>query len=372
MIEIKGTFPSSLGHLVGRGAFGRVHALPRSVRVMKLVASDAGGLCESAIREILIHALVSQEPNHNIVPLLTVHHKTGSVRSIGLVFPHMGCTLDEAAAQVRVVPRPIITRVVRQIGAALSHIHRLGVVHGDVKPENVLLGSGQSHLDGRCSVFLCDFGLSVAAYQECAVLYTKPYRPPEMDEDGGTATPACDVWALGWLAAELCTRPYQRLPAPIVLSEEQREFVWQLAPALRAMLRVRPEKRVSARAVAEMRSIDELFDGGEPLSPRAPVDERIYRPAPPPLPLCVRSHLHLVDSRASLWEELAPTIHKFEALARLDDDSDAELSAFAACALAFKRRYMRGTLAWFYPKRLDRASCVKRELHILSRLLMVK
>ena len=43
-----------------------------------------------------------------------------------------------------------------QLGAALVHVHSLGVTHRDVKPENLLLRSA----DDEATLVLCDFGLA--------------------------------------------------------------------------------------------------------------------------------------------------------------------------------------------------------------------
>jgi len=92
--------------------------------------------------------------------------------------------------------------VLRQTSAALAAAHAAGVVHRDVKPGNVLVGS-----DGV--VKITDFGIawsasSVPLTGTGQVVGTAHYLSPEQAA-GGKATPASDVYALGAVAYECLT-----------------------------------------------------------------------------------------------------------------------------------------------------------------------
>ena len=84
--------------------------------------------------------------------------------------------------------------------AALDAAHRAGLVHRDVKPENVLIAD-----DGRVKV--ADFGLARAvasASTTVALIGTAAYLAPEQVERG-VADPRSDVYAAGILLFELLT-----------------------------------------------------------------------------------------------------------------------------------------------------------------------
>ncbi|MEZ0093735.1 Stk1 family PASTA domain-containing Ser/Thr kinase [Streptacidiphilus sp. EB129] len=97
--------------------------------------------------------------------------------------------------------------IMEPILAALGAAHRSGLVHRDVKPENVLLTE-----DGRVKV--TDFGLVRAVSGESApttgqVMGTVSYLAPEQIEQGA-ADPRTDVYACGILLFEMLTgrKPY--------------------------------------------------------------------------------------------------------------------------------------------------------------------
>ena len=88
--------------------------------------------------------------------------------------------------------------------SALAHAHRAGLIHRDVKPENVLLAD-----DGRVKV--ADFGLARAVNAETqhtatggVLIGTVSYLAPELVVDG-TADARADVYAAGVVLYELLT-----------------------------------------------------------------------------------------------------------------------------------------------------------------------
>lgn len=86
-------------------------------------------------------------------------------------------------------------RIVRQILAALKHVHSLGIIHNDLHPGNILV---QTHKGTQfVSVKLCDFSCSVTTSEVKAtenVSYgNMTYGPPS----GELPSPAADMYALG-------------------------------------------------------------------------------------------------------------------------------------------------------------------------------
>ncbi len=99
---------------------------------------------------------------------------------------------------------PQAFEVARQVGEALSIVHSGGLIHSDVKPENIIRTS-----DGR--LVLLDFGVSRGYLTESsskgAPMAVSPgYAPPEQYQRNKSLNPTADVYALGATLVHLLTR----------------------------------------------------------------------------------------------------------------------------------------------------------------------
>ena len=98
-----------------------------------------------------------------------------------------------------------VRKLLGQLAAGLEYLHSQGVVHRDLKPQNVLVSR-----DG--SVKLTDFGLARTSSEPArdgltvpgAVLGTPMYMAPEQF-DGAESSPAGDIYSLGCIALEVLT-----------------------------------------------------------------------------------------------------------------------------------------------------------------------
>jgi serine/threonine protein kinase len=97
--------------------------------------------------------------------------------------------------------------IIEQAADALESAHAAGIIHRDVKPENIFL----TEESGRLNVKLLDFG--VARFDSAAdclrltgpgvVVGTPPYMSPQQLLDSGSVDARCDVWSLA-VAAYTC------------------------------------------------------------------------------------------------------------------------------------------------------------------------
>ncbi|MEU8272212.1 serine/threonine-protein kinase [Sphaerisporangium sp. NPDC049002] len=174
---------------------------------------------------------------------------------------------------------PLDPRSVADIGTqilgALRAAHAAGVLHRDVKPENVLLTD-----DGR--VVLTDFGIATMP-EETALTTTgnlsgtPAFMPPERLR-GRPAVPQSDLWSLGaTLYAAVEGRPPFDRGAPVptmaaVLNDqpEPMRLAGPLAPVIQGLLRKEPEGRVAAADAAEALRRVAAGPPGRARRPRSP------------------------------------------------------------------------------------------------------
>jgi hypothetical protein len=168
-----------------------------------------------------------------------------------------------------------------QVASALAQAHELGVVHRDVKPDNIML----QEADGRLEVRLTDFGIArvldtAGLTTPQAIIGTPHYMAPEAIR--GEAEPASDVYAVGIALHELVTGrpPYAGEPLAVLRGhlDETPDHpaglphpVWEL---IRWCLAKDPADRPSATELADaLRDLSRRMSGVPAMAPPPGEDE---------------------------------------------------------------------------------------------------
>lgn len=144
--------------------------------------------------------LAAQLDHPNIVPLYAFGID-GSLPWMAMKFVSGG-TLQEQMREGTLGSVQAVA-VLRGVAEGLDHAHRNGIVHRDVKPQNILIEGGQR-------VYLADFGIartadgSTFATPYGAIAGTPQYMAPEQAR-GSSLDGRCDIYALGVVAYEALT-----------------------------------------------------------------------------------------------------------------------------------------------------------------------
>ena len=257
--------------LVGEGSVARVYlarerVLDRLVAVKALSAALArNGTARARFEREARAAANIQHPN--VAPV----YRTGTLASgvPYLVMPYFhGSSLESRLQAAGPLPVPEARRYIGQIAAGLAAAHRLGIVHRDVRPANILYDRDTHR------VVLIDFGIAAVldAGAGAANRLTRPgerlgipaYASPEQIRGEPVISDRTDVYSLGVVAFEMLTGalPFAATTALQMMrahAEEQPRSLLELraeaAPELdwlvRQCLSKRPEDRPLAADVAE-------------------------------------------------------------------------------------------------------------------------
>jgi eukaryotic-like serine/threonine-protein kinase len=204
---------------IGRGGMGVVYRgvdvkldRPVAIKVLPESLADSADVRERFLREARTAAKLSHP---NIVPI----YRADDIR--GVVFIVMafvdGESLADRLASRGVLPERELLPILHDVAAALDHAHSLGVVHRDVKPENILI----ERATGRALV--TDFGIARVAEAKPLtatgqVLGTVHYMSPEQIS-GEPVDGRSDLYSLGVVAFRALTGrlPFDNEAASAVL-----------------------------------------------------------------------------------------------------------------------------------------------------------
>lgn len=196
--------PTSIGKFeleekLGSGYFGTVYKGRNtnldSARAVKLIplsdSMELNGLLEEARN---LHAC-EQQHTVRVFDAVQLNHEVGDFLAIEMELLPEGSLLDRATSEGLSFQEILIG--VRHTLLALSSAHKIGIIHRDVKPANILI-SGASYKLG-------DFGISfLKSKSEYTTdeIYVR-HAPPEV-LDGSSADEISDIYAVGMTLFRLC------------------------------------------------------------------------------------------------------------------------------------------------------------------------
>jgi len=211
ILELSGTSVKSyeILRLLGKGGYGVVYlarqsAVMRDVAVKVILPKYANS--PEFIRRFESEAQVVAHLEHpHIVPLYDYWREPDSAYLV-MRYLRGGSLRDIMETSGKLDPE-VVGKVLEQVGAALTFAHNQGVVHRDIKADNVFL-------DNEGNAYLGDFGIAKQEdteeiTQQGQVVGTLAYLSPEQILRG-EAGPSSDIYALGIMLYEMLsgTRPF--------------------------------------------------------------------------------------------------------------------------------------------------------------------
>ncbi len=223
---------------IGRGGMAVVYRA-MDIRLRRRVALKVlppelafrGEVRSRFLREAEMSARLSHP---HIVPIYSVDE------AAGVVYFAMGLVEGESlAARLAREPQPsleFVRRVLREVADALHYAHQSGVVHRDIKPDNILIAVGT----GRAVV--TDFGIARAAEGDQRLtatgiaIGTPAYMSPEQAMGEREVDGRADIYALGIVAYQMLAGelPFKATNTPSMLMKH-------LSERPRPLAQVRPD-----------------------------------------------------------------------------------------------------------------------------------
>jgi serine/threonine-protein kinase len=257
-----------IGAVLGRGATGEVRraVTPNgelvAVKLLRQELADDSQVVARLLRECSVVARLADRH------VIRIRHLIAQDDRVGIVMDYLPDGDLRGLLRRRGTLTPTDAgRLTGQVLVALRRAHEAGVVHRDVKPENVLL-------DGDDAV-LTDFGIArqlegPSLTTGTGILGTPSYLAPELASAQPT-TPAVDIYSTGCLFYELLAGqpPFVGGPAIAVLLRHVNEtpvrpadLSDQLWDLLAAMLAKQPGDRPTAsQAIATLAALEPTFSG---------------------------------------------------------------------------------------------------------------
>src|SRR3954452_1310622 len=285
-----------LGHRLGAGGFGTVYAatderLERAVAV-KIIPSSPSGDPTRAQRE----ALAAGRLDHPGIVAIFDAGQDEQARYLVSELIH-GRTVDALSAEGLLSDRDVV-RIGLALCGALAHAHERGVVHRDVKPQNVIVPDAPRSAAGVAK--LADFGVAHLAGDESLtrtgdVIGTLAYMAPEQAA-GQKIDHRCDLYSLALVLYEALaghnpvragspTATARRIGTQLPpLKRFRKDLPAELTQAIDRPLRPKAADRGTIEELADelTESLNDVSDEGgtiarHPLEPTAPLPRGVTR-----------------------------------------------------------------------------------------------
>jgi serine/threonine-protein kinase len=264
---------------LGQGAAGSLYAAldpvagtPVALKTIPLDAREGGAV--EARRRFLQEAQAACRLDH---PDIVTVHGAGEEAGLGFIVMELlaGTDLARYTRPARLLPEPVVLRIVIRVAEALAYAHGQGVIHRDVKPANIMVDLATHQ------VKVTDFGIArladAAATRTGFVLGTPVYMAPEQLA-GARLDGRSDLYSLGVVLFQLLTGclPHESDS----MGELLRRIAGERAPDLRSLRPELPQALAEVVAMALEKRPETRYADGHQLAADLRLIEPELRPVP--------------------------------------------------------------------------------------------
>lgn len=251
---------------LGENGWARVYRVRNNVLggryALKVISRAGPGLLQRLQREGRMQAALRHGGVIEVHDLIEVLGKPALVMDL-VDGPDLTELLSRGA-----LPLQVALRLFDEIAAAVGYAHSQGVIHGDLRPSNVLI----AREDGEYHAKVGDFGLARALDDEDSEALPSIYIAPEAAADRRHADRRGDVWSLGVLLWDLMGgRPAAANHAALAEALASGDFCPEIHAALRAAITVDPTERLG-----EVGALVALVEGERPVA--EPIEATLDQP----------------------------------------------------------------------------------------------
>lgn len=191
--------------LLGKGVFGMVvrakDMATRKKVAVKVIKNKTAYRKQGRIEVSILRSMRQSTESALRGSIVRLLDHFSFKRHVCLVFELLSLNLYELVKQnkFRGLPCKLVQTIMAQVVRAVGAVHAAGIIHCDIKPENILLKSLRS-----AEVKLIDFGSACYRGQQAfSYIQSRFYRSPEVLL-GLPYDDKIDIWSIGCVAAELC------------------------------------------------------------------------------------------------------------------------------------------------------------------------
>ena len=198
--------------LLGQGISGRVYEVyknndTKNRYALKIIKNKKVYRNQSLIELKIVTTLNKNFPlnNHNDSHIISVYDYFFYQEHLCIIFELLNENLYQLLQHnhLQGISLNSINFIIKQLLEAVEQVHRMGIIHCDIKPENILLKINIEKNKSDISVKLTDFGSACIKNNPIfSIVQSLFYRAPEVIL-GIPYTQAIDIWSIGLVAIEL-------------------------------------------------------------------------------------------------------------------------------------------------------------------------